>query len=86
MIASVRSAPRRLRASLMRITLSARHVPYLTSEWLPWTPRGIEIRGTAVALTDQEPPMPFLSREIIRIKPTKIVSWALDGPPTSRTV
>src|SRR5262245_48966236 len=24
----------------------------------PWSPRGIEIRGTAVALTDQEPPMP----------------------------
>jgi pyridoxamine 5'-phosphate oxidase family protein len=52
----------------------------------PWVPRGIEIRGTAVALTDQEPPLPYLSREIIRITPTKIVSWGLDGPRASRTV
>ncbi|GAA4069891.1 PPOX class F420-dependent oxidoreductase [Actinomadura miaoliensis] len=52
----------------------------------PWAPRGIEIRGTAAALTDQEPPMPGFSREIIRITPTKIVSWGLGGPRTSRTV
>ncbi|MGW5264706.1 PPOX class F420-dependent oxidoreductase [Microbispora sp. NPDC004025] len=52
----------------------------------PWTPRGIEIRGTAVALTDHEPPLPFLSREIIRITPTKIVTWGLGGPRASRTV
>ncbi|MEU6409099.1 hypothetical protein [Microbispora sp. NPDC046933] len=37
----------------------------------PWAPRGIEIRGTAVALTDQEPPLPGLSREIIRITPPR---------------
>jgi len=52
----------------------------------PWTPRGIEIRGTAVALTDHEPPLPHLSREIIRITPDKIVSWGLDGQRASRTV
>ncbi|MFI6299432.1 PPOX class F420-dependent oxidoreductase [Nonomuraea sp. NPDC050790] len=52
----------------------------------PWTPRGIEIRGTAVALTDQEPPLPGLSREVIRITPTKITSWGLDGGRVSRTV
>lgn len=52
----------------------------------PWTPRGIEIRGRATALTDQDPPVPGLSREIIRIEPTKIISWGLDGPRTSRTV
>ncbi|MEV4457906.1 PPOX class F420-dependent oxidoreductase [Microbispora sp. NPDC049633] len=52
----------------------------------PWTPRGIEIRGTAVALTDHEPPLPFLSREIIRITPAKIVTWGLGGPRASRTV
>ncbi|MFB4302084.1 PPOX class F420-dependent oxidoreductase [Actinomadura sp. NTSP31] len=52
----------------------------------PWAPRGIEIRGTAVALTDQEPPRPGLSREIIRITPARIVSWGLDGPRTSRAV
>jgi pyridoxamine 5'-phosphate oxidase family protein len=52
----------------------------------PWAPRGIEIRGKAAALTDQEPPLPGLSREVIRITPTKIVSWGLDGPRASRTV
>ncbi|PZG17244.1 PPOX class F420-dependent oxidoreductase [Nonomuraea aridisoli] len=52
----------------------------------PWAPRGIEIRGTAVALTDQEPPAPFFSREIIRITPSRIVSWGLDGPRASRSV
>lgn len=52
----------------------------------PWAPRGIEIRGTAVALTDHEPPLPYFSREIIRISPSKIISWNLDGPRASRTV
>ncbi|GAA4573072.1 PPOX class F420-dependent oxidoreductase [Planotetraspora kaengkrachanensis] len=52
----------------------------------PWAPRGIEIRGSAVALTDHEPPLPYFSREIIRITPAKIISWALDGPRASRTV
>ncbi|MEW9552264.1 hypothetical protein [Nonomuraea sp. NPDC050783] len=37
----------------------------------PWTPRGVEIRGTAVALTDHEPPVPGLAREIIRITPPR---------------
>ncbi|WP_433444297.1 PPOX class F420-dependent oxidoreductase [Nonomuraea sp. CA-141351] len=52
----------------------------------PWSPRGIEIRGKAVALTDHEPPLPGLSREIIRITPSKIISWGLAGPRASRTV
>ncbi|GAA2451268.1 PPOX class F420-dependent oxidoreductase [Actinomadura vinacea] len=52
----------------------------------PWAPRGIEIRGKAAALTDHEPPVPGMSREIIRITPTKIVSWGLDGSRASRTV
>jgi pyridoxamine 5'-phosphate oxidase family protein len=52
----------------------------------PWAPRGVEIRGEAAALTDQEPPLPGLSREIIRITPAKIVSWGLGGPRVSRTV
>ncbi|WIY06620.1 PPOX class F420-dependent oxidoreductase [Amycolatopsis mongoliensis] len=51
----------------------------------PWRPRGIEIRGTAAALADQEPPLPGLSREIIRITPSRIVSWGVDGPRTSRS-
>jgi pyridoxamine 5'-phosphate oxidase family protein len=28
----------------------------------PWTVRGLEIRGTAVALSDVDPPVPFMSR------------------------
>jgi pyridoxamine 5'-phosphate oxidase family protein len=52
----------------------------------PWTPRGIEIRGKAAALNDHEPPLPGLSRQIIRITPTKIISWGLDGPRASRSV
>jgi pyridoxamine 5'-phosphate oxidase family protein len=52
----------------------------------PWVPRGIEIRGTAVALTDHEPPLPYFSQEIIRITPVKIVTWGLDGSRVSRTV
>ncbi|MEV0820048.1 PPOX class F420-dependent oxidoreductase [Nonomuraea rubra] len=52
----------------------------------PWVARGIEIRGTAVALTDAEPPVPFFSREVIRLAPSKIISWGLDGTRSSRTV
>lgn len=52
----------------------------------PWSPRGIEVRGTAAALTDQEPPLPGLSRETITITPSRIISWGLDGPRSSRKV
>lgn len=45
----------------------------------PWIVRGVEIRGTAEALTDAEPPMRGMSREIIRITPRWIASWGLDG-------
>lgn len=38
----------------------------------PWQVRGIEIRGQAEALTDQEPPMPGFSRELIRIRPRHV--------------
>jgi pyridoxamine 5'-phosphate oxidase family protein len=44
----------------------------------PWTVRGIEIRGTAVALEDVDPPVPYMSREVIRITPTWIASWGVD--------
>ena len=44
----------------------------------PWTVRGLEIRGTAEALSDVEPPVPFMSREVIRITPTWVSSWGLD--------
>jgi pyridoxamine 5'-phosphate oxidase family protein len=52
----------------------------------PWTVRGIEIRGTAEALTDHDPPMRGMSREIIRITPTKVTAWGLGGPRATRTV
>jgi pyridoxamine 5'-phosphate oxidase family protein len=51
----------------------------------PWTPRGIEIRGRAEALEDVDPPMPFFSREIIRITPEWIGSWGIE-PGTSYTM
>src|ERR1700729_3530622 len=43
-----------------------------------WTGGGVEIRGTAVALEDVDPPVPFMSREVIRITPTWVVSWGVD--------
>jgi pyridoxamine 5'-phosphate oxidase family protein len=45
----------------------------------PWTVRGLEVRGTALALSDVDPPVPFMSREIIRITPTWVASWGLDA-------
>ncbi|GAB2908539.1 PPOX class F420-dependent oxidoreductase [Nonomuraea fastidiosa] len=52
----------------------------------PWVVRGIEIRGTAQALADVDPPLPHFSREVIRITPSKVISWGLDGDRRSRTV
>ena len=55
----------------------------------PWRVRGVEIRGEAQALTDQEPPMPGFSREFIRIHPRRIRAWGLDTEQpagTARTV
>jgi pyridoxamine 5'-phosphate oxidase family protein len=48
----------------------------------PWTVRGLEIRGSALALSDVDSPVPFMSREVIRIVPNWIVTWGLDpdGP------
>ncbi|NEA34534.1 PPOX class F420-dependent oxidoreductase [Streptomyces sp. SID13031] len=43
-----------------------------------WVVRGIEIRGRAEAVTDVAPPMPGFSREIIRIRPDRILSWGFD--------
>jgi pyridoxamine 5'-phosphate oxidase family protein len=44
----------------------------------PWTVRGIEIRGRAEAITGLDPNSPFVGGEIIRIFPTRIISWGLD--------
>jgi pyridoxamine 5'-phosphate oxidase family protein len=43
-----------------------------------WTVRGIEIRGTAEALSEVEPPAPYFSAEIIRIHPDRIIAWGLE--------
>jgi pyridoxamine 5'-phosphate oxidase family protein len=51
----------------------------------PWEVRGIEIRGRAEALTDQEPPMPGMSGELIRIHPRRIISWGLGESARYRT-
>jgi len=45
----------------------------------PWRVRGIEIRGTAQALADVDPPLKGMSREVIRIRPTRIIAWGLDN-------
>ncbi|MFD0889618.1 PPOX class F420-dependent oxidoreductase [Streptosporangium algeriense] len=44
----------------------------------PWKVRGIEVRGVAEALDDVDPPQPFLSREVIRVHPARIISWGLE--------
>lgn len=43
----------------------------------PWTPRGIEVRGTATVATDQKPPMEGFSRDTIRINPRWIGTWGI---------
>lgn len=44
----------------------------------PWRVRGVEIRGRAEALTGTDPLMPGMSGELIRIHPTRILSWGVD--------
>ncbi len=44
----------------------------------PWSVRGVEIRGTAEALVDVDPPVPGMSREVLRITPHWIAHWGLD--------
>lgn len=46
----------------------------------PWQPRGIEIRGRAeVVATGGKEIMEHFAPEIIRIFPTHIISWGLEG-------
>jgi pyridoxamine 5'-phosphate oxidase family protein len=55
----------------------------------PWSPRGIEIRGTAEVLT-AEPLRPGFTSDLIRIHPVRILAWGLDtgafAPPRARNV
>jgi pyridoxamine 5'-phosphate oxidase family protein len=52
----------------------------------PWVVRCLEIRGTAEALTGQEPPNPYFSHESIVIHPRRIIGWGLGeaGDESSR--
>ncbi|WP_067813574.1 PPOX class F420-dependent oxidoreductase [Nocardia inohanensis] len=45
----------------------------------PYVIRGIEVRGKAEALEDQEPPFPPQERAIIRIRPDRVISWGIDS-------
>ncbi|MEU4322666.1 PPOX class F420-dependent oxidoreductase [Nocardia fluminea] len=47
--------------------------------WEPYVIRGIEVRGTAEALDDEQPPFEHQERAIIRIRPERIISWGIDG-------
>jgi len=48
------------------------------ASWQPWKVRCVEIRGHAEALTGQTSPIPGFSAEIIRIHPSRILSFGLD--------
>ncbi len=45
----------------------------------PWKVRGVQIRGTAEALTDQPPSGGNMSNEVIRLHPRWVSSWGLSG-------
>lgn len=44
----------------------------------PWVVRCLEIRGTAEAIEDHEPPRRGFSREVIRIRPTRILGFGIN--------
>lgn len=49
----------------------------------PWRVRGVEIRGEAELLVGPHDLGPFVSDEVIRIHPRRIISWGLDVPAPS---
>jgi pyridoxamine 5'-phosphate oxidase family protein len=48
----------------------------------PWTVRGVEIRGRAEAISGIDPISAYASGEIIRIHPSRVISWGLDPDRT----
>ena len=57
----------------------------------PWTPRGVTVRGRAEILTEGGERLgPGFDAMLVRIIPTRITTWGIDGaafgPPHSRTV
>jgi pyridoxamine 5'-phosphate oxidase family protein len=51
----------------------------------PWKVRGVQIRGTAEALTGQGSGDPHMSDELIRIHPRRIQSWGLGAEGNERS-
>jgi pyridoxamine 5'-phosphate oxidase family protein len=47
----------------------------------PWVVRGVEVRGSARALEDTDPPRPGMSRAVIRITPEWVAAWGIDDGP-----
>lgn len=47
----------------------------------PWQVRGIEIRGRAEALTLDQPLRPHQRPQIIRIHPSRILTWGIEEGP-----
>jgi pyridoxamine 5'-phosphate oxidase family protein len=52
----------------------------------PWVVRGVELRGSAEAVVDADPPMRGMSREVIRITPQWIASWGLESGESAMSV
>jgi len=54
----------------------------------PLVVRGLEIRGSAEALSGQTPPNGYWSAEVIRIHPRRIITWGVgpEGMRASRAV
>ena len=52
----------------------------------PWVVRCFEVRGVGEALTGHTPPNAYMSPEVIRIHPRRIISWGMgpDGQESSR--
>jgi len=48
----------------------------------PWIVRGVEIRGEAEALVEQDAGPAYASPEIIRIHPRRVISWGLGADAT----
>ena len=44
----------------------------------PWTVRGVEIRGRAEAISGAVPNSTYESGEIIRLYPSRVISWGID--------
>ena len=54
----------------------------------PWTVRGIEVRGRAEATVADEPPLPGMTTDVIRIHPDTVFTWGIDpaAPGMTRRV